>query len=130
MNAFADKMSSLNIIQSFPDLEKPQPGNEVMPYPKPTSFAFVTFSDVNGMRNASAKSQIRKHAMKDIGATRRRAHKRRQGCIRIPIEIIPEMLAPHPASNSIDYEGVDPFLQYPVELDRDGRKLVNNSTFV
>lgn len=126
----ADNMSSLTIIQSFPAPEKNQPINEVMPNPKPSSFAFVTFSDVNGMRNASAKSQIRKHAMKDIGATRRRPHKRRQGYIRVPLEFIPEALAPHPASSSVDYGGVDPFLQYPVELDRDGRRLVANSASV
>ena len=122
-------MSSLNIIQAYPAPEKDQQDNEARYNPKPSSFAFVTFSDISSMRNASAKSQIRKHAMKDIGATRRRPNKRRQGCIRIPIEFIPEALAPHPASSSIDYDGVDPFLQYPVVLDRDGRMLVANSTF-
>jgi hypothetical protein len=123
-------MSSLNIIQSFPASEKNQHDKEVKRIPMPSSFAFVTFSDINSMRNASAKSQIRKHAMKDIGAARRRPRQRRRGYIKVPLEFIPEALAPHPASSSIDYGGVDPFLQYPVELDRDGRRLVANSASV
>ena len=38
----------------------------------PTSFEFLVFSDLPGMHDARVKSQIRKHAMKDIGASRRR----------------------------------------------------------
>lgn len=38
----------------------------------PSSYSFLTFSDVDCMRNKSAKAQIRKHAMKDIGVSRRR----------------------------------------------------------
>ncbi|KAK5718617.1 hypothetical protein LTR15_008350 [Elasticomyces elasticus] len=36
------------------------------------AYEFVVFSDVQGMRTKTAKSRIRKHAMKDIGLTRRR----------------------------------------------------------
>lgn len=39
----------------------------------PTSFEFLIFSDLPGMHDAKVKTQIRKHAMKDIGASRRRA---------------------------------------------------------
>jgi hypothetical protein len=38
----------------------------------PTSFEFLVFSDLAGMHDARVKTQIRKHAMKDIGASRRR----------------------------------------------------------
>ena len=48
----------------------------------PTTYRFLTFSDVNGMRDASAKKQIRQHAMKDIGASRRRYRGRK-----IPLEL-------------------------------------------
>ncbi|KAK5676109.1 hypothetical protein LTS10_011399 [Elasticomyces elasticus] len=36
------------------------------------AYEFVVFSDVHGMRTKTAKSRIRKHAMKEIGLTRRR----------------------------------------------------------
>ena len=67
--------------------------------------------------------------MKDIGVTRRRLNKRRKGYVNVPIEFRADVLAPHPASTSVSYDGVDPFLNYPVELDRQGRKLVANSMF-
>lgn len=38
----------------------------------PTSYSFITFGDLRRMRDEPAKSQIRKHAMKDIGVSRRR----------------------------------------------------------
>jgi hypothetical protein len=38
----------------------------------PTSFEFLVFSDLPGMHDARVRTQIRKHAMKDIGASRRR----------------------------------------------------------
>lgn len=38
----------------------------------PTSFEFLVFSDLPGMHDAGVRTQIRKHAMKDIGASRRR----------------------------------------------------------
>lgn len=41
----------------------------------PTSFQFLVFSDLPGMHDAKVKSKIRKHAMKDIGVTRRRPRK-------------------------------------------------------
>lgn len=43
----------------------------------PTSYEFLTFSDVNSMRDASTKGRIRKHAMKDIGVSRRGPRRRR-----------------------------------------------------
>ena len=42
----------------------------------PTSYKFLVFDEFNGMRDASIRTQARKHAMKDIGATRRRPPKR------------------------------------------------------
>ena len=54
----------------------------------PTSYEFVTFSEVGGMRDASAKSQIRKHAMKDIGVIRRRPPRRPRpgsGLLEVPL---------------------------------------------
>jgi hypothetical protein len=38
----------------------------------PSSFEFLVFSDIPGMHDARVRTQIRKHAMKDIGASRRR----------------------------------------------------------
>ena len=68
--------------------------------------------------------------MKDIGATRRRSNKRRKGYVNIPVRLVAAVLPPHPASTSISYDGVDPFLNYPVELDYQGKMLVANSMFV
>jgi hypothetical protein len=42
----------------------------------PKSFDFLVFSSPEGMQDAQAKSRIRKHAMKDIGAARRRVNSR------------------------------------------------------
>jgi hypothetical protein len=38
----------------------------------PTSFEFLVFADPHAMHDAKVKTKIRKHAMKDIGASRRR----------------------------------------------------------
>ena len=51
----------------------------------PSTYKFLTFSDVNGMRNASAKRAIRRHAMKDIGASRRKWRGRK-----IPLDLTPK----------------------------------------
>jgi hypothetical protein len=51
----------------------------------PTTYRFLTFSHVNGMRDATAKKQIRQHAMKDIGASRRRYRGRK-----FPLELDPK----------------------------------------
>jgi hypothetical protein len=42
----------------------------------PTSFKFLVFSDLPGMHDAIVRTQIRKHAMKDIGVSRRRASRK------------------------------------------------------
>ena len=97
---------------------------------KPTSFEFVTFSDVGRMRDAGVKSQIRKHAMKDIGVTRRRPDKRRRGCIELLVELMPVVTAPSPVTTSVGSNAIDPFLRYPVELGHVERELVANSKFV
>ena len=89
---------------------------------RPTSFEFVTFSDLQHMRGRAATSQIRKHAMKDIGITRRRPEKRRRGYIELPWELLPIMPAPY--STSIGGGAIDPFLGCPVELDDVGKRLV------
>ena len=123
-------MSSLNFVyESF----APTTGEDASPYHStgiapPSSFEFVTFSDPDKMRDARAKSQIRKHAMRDIGVLRRRPNKRRRRYVNMPVDFRPESFAPHPAATSISYEGVDPFLSYPIELDQDAKRHVANST--
>ena len=93
---------------------------------RPTSFEFVTFANPNGMREKGVKTQIRKHAMKDIGATRRRPKKRRQRSIEL---CVLSPIAPSPTSTIVTSGAVDPFLQYPVELGRTEKELVTNSKF-
>lgn len=62
----------------------------------PTSFESIVFSDLPGMHDASVKTRIRKHAMKDIGSSRRRPS--RQSC-KAALEIMPTVLSPNdPAS--------------------------------
>ena len=80
------------------------------------------------MRDATAKSQIRKHAMKDIGVSRRRPDKRRKGYIEVPLKMLAAVPLPHPDSTSLGGGVVDPFLEYPVELNQTGKKLVSLST--
>jgi hypothetical protein len=45
---------------------------EYLHFTMPASFEFLVFSDLLGMHDAKVKTLIRKHAMKDIGASRRR----------------------------------------------------------
>jgi hypothetical protein len=93
----------------------------------PTSFKFLTFSDINSMKNASTKSQIRKHAMKDIGVTRRRPKKESRRVIELPVDALPQTLVPYPHPQwSTVQSGIDPFMKFPVELDHVGRELVAN----
>lgn len=94
----------------------------------PTSFKFLTFSDLSSMRDASTKSQIRKHAMKDIGITRRRPKKASRRVVELPVDALTQALIPppHPKWSSVQ-SGIDPFIKFPVELDHIGRELVENS---
>lgn len=50
---------------------------KIMSRTMPSEYKFITFSDINDMRNKPTKSQIRRHAMKDIGVTRRRPRNRK-----------------------------------------------------
>lgn len=82
------------------------------------------------MRDASAISSIRRHAMKDIGRQRRKPKKKR--FIEVPIELRTDFTAsvdlvpaPKPA---IGGGGVHTFFPIPVELDHVGKALLANST--
>ncbi|KAF7189854.1 hypothetical protein HII31_08961 [Pseudocercospora fuligena] len=55
----------------------PASGQKRMQHKQPTSFQFVTFGDVDHMRDSNALSRIRRHAMKDIGLQRRKPKKKR-----------------------------------------------------
>lgn len=98
---------------------------------QPSSYAFVTFSDVEEMRDASAKSIIRRHAMKDIGASRRGRPRRRKVVVELPNEALTAALKSYacPLSPGIRCGAVDPFCRFPVDLDYNGRALVANSMF-
>ena len=66
----------------------------------PTSFEFVTFTDMHGMRDGPAKSQIRKHAMKDIGVSRRRPRRRRTDSKDLPLRPVASMERSVPVTNN------------------------------
>ncbi|KAK4508219.1 hypothetical protein PRZ48_001957 [Zasmidium cellare] len=94
----------------------------------PTSFQFVTFSDVDQMRDATAISSIRRHAMKDIGRSRRKPKKK--WLIEVPIDVpidfnapVEVVPAPKPA---IGGGGVHTFFPIPIELDQVGKALLAN----
>lgn len=95
---------------------------------QPSSYAFVTFSDINDMRDPSAKSLIRRHAMKDIGALRRRQPRRRRVVFERPNEALTAAMQSYanPVSSSIRCGAIDPFCKFPIELDHISRKLVAN----
>ncbi|KAF2172118.1 hypothetical protein M409DRAFT_17358 [Zasmidium cellare ATCC 36951] len=94
----------------------------------PTSFQFVTFSDVDQMRDATAISSIRRHAMKDIGRSRRKPKKTR--FVEVPIDVLVDFNAPTeivPAPKpAIGGGGVHTFFPIPVELDQVGKALLAN----
>ena len=97
---------------------------------QPSSFEFLIFSDVSAMRGTAAKSVIRKHAMRDIGVSRRRPDKRRKGYVNIPVALLTppnEAVVPSPSALNMGDGFIDPFLAFPVVLDHVGRELVANS---
>lgn len=96
---------------------------------KPSTFEFVTFSDLSSMRDPFAISRIRKHAMQDIGKARRRPNKRHKRYNKIPLELekVHELPLPSPTVTGFGEGGIDPFLRFPVELDAFGRELIMNS---
>ena len=51
----------------------------------PARYEFVTFGDIEAMHDASTKLQIRKHAMKDIGSTRRPPRRKRKGVMELQL---------------------------------------------
>jgi hypothetical protein len=57
----------------------------------PTSFEFLVFSDLPGMHDARVKTQIRKHAMKDVGASRRRPSRQSR---KVALEIRQTVVSP------------------------------------
>ena len=129
MHLSQNKMSS-NLINFFPSPPVEWRKANGKHKARPTSFEFVTFSDLGGMRDAGVKSQIRKHAMKDIGITRRRPDKRRRGYIELCLDLLPNLSVPSPVWTSVGSGAIDPFLTYPVELGHVERELVANSKCV
>jgi hypothetical protein len=98
-------------------VRKPPPGSLA-------KYEFITFSKLDKMRDAKAKSTIRKHAMKDIGISRRKPKKNQ--IIEIPLDVTALM---HPAPSWWLGHSPDPFVKYPMELSRDGHELIANSKF-
>ena len=98
--------------------------------PRPSSFQFVNFRNLHDMRDAENLSRIRKHAMHDIGVTRRRrSNYKRRSQIKIPLEVLTELdiPLPSPANMVVGHGAIDPFMQFPITLDDFGRELVVNS---
>ena len=104
-----------------------------IPLPNKTTFQFVTFSDPRGMNDHDAISQIRRHAMKEIGKSRRipKPAKRR---ITKQRDLLPrkegdvtEAQPPQLQSYRLGCGGIDPFCQFPVTLDETSRMLVMHS---
>jgi hypothetical protein len=67
----------------------------------PTSFQFLVFSDLPGMHDARVKTQIRKHAMKDIGASRRRPSRQPS---KVALEIRQTVTYPNDPPNSTPHQ--------------------------
>lgn len=117
--------------QKLVDMEQHQAILGQRRVPKPSSFQFVTFQDLHSMRDPSNLSRVRQHAMRDIGASRRRrSNPRRRAYGKIPLELLSEldMPLPSPTVTGLSNGGVDPFVRLPIELDGFGRELIINST--
>ena len=67
----------------------------------PTTYEFLTFSDINGMRNAPAKRQIRQHAMKAIGVSRRKWRGRKYPLQFVPKQVYAGETATQPINDSL-----------------------------
>lgn len=92
---------------------------------KPVSLQFVTFSDPKDSRSAATVSKIRKHAMKEVGRSRRK-RKRHDSNADLPDTLLP---TPDPRSMAIHTGAIDAFVQLPVALGDVGKQLVINSGF-
>lgn len=107
-----------------------------MPLSDKTTFRFVTFSDPSGMRDDRAISQIRRHAMKEIGKSRRlpkpTQQKRREQSIILPDEEMAstDAVTPQLTWQQIGSSGIDPFCQFPVTLTETSRVLVMSRTLL
>lgn len=81
------------------------------------------------MRDAANLSRIRKHAMREIGVSRRRrSNFKRRSHVKIPLEMLAELPLPSPAATGFGEGAIDPFARFPIDLDDFGRELVVNST--
>ena len=86
---------------------------------RPSSFEFVTFSDVIGMYDASIKSKVMKHAMKDIGVTRRKPRKSRKRYFEFSLELLTQVdtLLPSPWVTEVCSGAIDPFIKFPSRIE-------------
>lgn len=94
-----------------------------------TTFQFVAFSDPGGMRDGHAISQIRRHAMKEIGKSRRipkppkpKRARRRDTTLTEPASSSPQ--PPRLSGQRIGCGGIDPFCQFPIAIDPTSKVLV------
>lgn len=102
-----------------------------------STLAFVTYSGPSKKNNKQTQRLIHRHAMKEIGKTRRRP--------KVPKEVeldLSPLYAQEPTSKQsqetfqkpwwsgvrwTEIDGLDPFNQYPASLDADGRVLLSSS---
>jgi hypothetical protein len=82
-----------------------------------STFEFLSFSDLQFLKEKSTKSRIRRHAMKDIGLSRRRPKKRKY-------EMSLMLLSPSPTAYTVPQRTPEPFLSWPVEIDTTAWKLI------
>jgi hypothetical protein len=107
----------------------PPPKISQAPPKPPITFHFLTFSDLDGMRDRDTVSQIKKHVMRDIGRSRRRPSKRRQYSQKLPhhqAEL--QLRLPNSYVSAFQSGGaIDPFVHFPKELNQTDRELTANS---
>jgi hypothetical protein len=92
------------------------------------SFNFVNLTHPDDLKNEETQLRIRRLAMTEVGKARRKPKTKRARN-----EIVLEFRTPSESRVDIDRFGggqLDPFTQYPVELDDSDRALLANSTCI
>ena len=90
------------------------------------NFVFVDVSDPSRAKAAAARRLIHQHAMKDVGKSRRRPKK--NATIKLNFVLLEGLehsqSSPWLGCRWPRFNGLDPFVRFPIELDDTARVLV------
>ncbi|KAF2664018.1 hypothetical protein BT63DRAFT_429553 [Microthyrium microscopicum] len=106
-------------------MDEVSPAEEEQPEANSEGFQFISFNDPKNMSSSSSLSLIRRHAMKQIGKSRRRPRAHRKLELVLDAQKMQTHASPHiPKSWWLGAGPMDPFVKYPIDLGSKERELV------